>query len=106
MRSIGATEVFTGDPAVGDLIEAILPAGGSGVILLPNHPNILLACRQAGQIIRQPTAIVPSESVPQGISALLSYNPQQGLEENVEAMQRQWHTCGVDRSAAPYALQR
>ena len=86
MRSIGATEVFTGDPSVGDLIEVILRAGGSGVILLPNDPNILLACRQAGEIIRQPTAVVPSKSVPQGISALLSYNPQLGLEENVEAM--------------------
>jgi len=88
MRSIGATEVFTGNPAVGDLIEATLRAGGSGAILLPNDPNVLLACRQAGKMISNPTAIVPSASVPQGISALLAYDPQQGLEENVEAMQR------------------
>ena len=88
MRSIGATEVFTGNPAVSDLIEATLRAGGSGVILLPNDPNVLLACRQAGKMISHPTAIVPSESVPQGISALLAYDPQQGLEENVEAMQK------------------
>ena len=89
LMSIGANQVLTGDQTVGDLIEAVMRIGTGtrGVILLPNDPNILLACKQAGELIEQPTLIVPSESVPQGISALLSYDPQQGLEENAEAMQ-------------------
>ncbi len=107
LRSVGADEVFTGNPAVGDLIEAIMRVGGNGVILLPNDPNILLACRQAGRIIRSPTAIIPSKSVPQGISALLAYDTNQGLEENVETMQRAMahvRSGSIGRAARPSTL--
>jgi len=86
LRSIGASKVITGNPAVGEILDAISRVSAEGIILLPNDPNILLACKQAMQLAHDPVEIVASGSVPQGIRALLAYDPDRNLKENVSTM--------------------
>lgn len=96
-ESLGVGAVVSGgqtmNPSTQELLEAIEALPSDEVILLPNNGNIILAAQQARQLAaeRLPhkrVAVVPSRTVPQGISALLAFNLQADIEENAEAMTR------------------
>lgn len=91
--SLGAAHVVAGgqtmNPSTEELLEAIRKVPTAKLVLLPNNKNILMAAaqaaEQAGQEGKQ-VVVVPSTTVPQGISALLSLDPQGELEVVSEAM--------------------
>ena len=87
---LGAVEVVSGgqtmNPSARELMEAVDRAGADHVILLPNNGNVLLAAEQAKELGECPCTIVPSRTVPQGIAALLAFNPDLDAEANARAM--------------------
>jgi uncharacterized protein len=71
------------------LLEGVRQLPVSEVIILPNNGNIVMAAGQAQNVAAQEgktVVVVPSKSVPQGISALLALNPRSNLEQNVRVM--------------------
>ena len=75
------------NPSTQDLYQAIAKLPTEQVIILPNNGNILMAAEQALALATgKSVAVVPSKSVPQGISALLALNPNVDLARNVHAM--------------------
>ncbi len=89
-RSLGADVVINGgqtmNPSTEELVRGIEAATRDEVMLLPNNSNILMAARQAVELTQKKVAVVPSRNIPQGISALLAYNPQNDLEANKSRM--------------------
>ncbi|MCL2071856.1 MAG: DAK2 domain-containing protein, partial [Oscillospiraceae bacterium] len=73
----------TFNPSTEDIMEAILATPAHNVFVLPNNKNIILAAEQAPKLIKDRNVIVlQSRTVPQGISALLSFNPDVDVKEN------------------------
>ena len=93
-RSLGTHYIVPGgqtmNPSTHDLLEAIEKAKSSQVIVLPNNGNIIMAAQQAEALANheRTVAVVPSKSIPQGISALLALNPHADLARNVHTMTR------------------
>lgn len=90
LESLGADKVVDGgqtmNPSTQDLAAAIKEIEAEAVIILPNNKNILLAAEQAKQLADRPAGVVPSVSLPQGIAALMCFNPYASLEENLLKM--------------------
>ena len=77
----------TMNPSTEDLLNAIDQVNAENVFLYPNNKNIIMAANQARELVQEKNIIViPSKTVPQGISALLSYDPEGTVEENQEVM--------------------
>jgi dihydroxyacetone kinase-like predicted kinase len=74
------------NPSTQDLVEAIERLPQAEVLILPNNSNILMAARQAQEIVDKKVEVVPSRTVPQGIAAALSLNYEQPFDWNVQAM--------------------
>ena len=86
MKNIGADEVLKDNPSVGEILEAIGRARTPSVILLPNDKNLLLACERAAALSEKQVVVVPSRSIPQGISALMTLNPDENADRNADRM--------------------
>ncbi|WP_335870679.1 DAK2 domain-containing protein [Bacillus sp. 2205SS5-2] len=89
-RSIGATNVIEGgqtmNPSTEDIVKAIKEANAEKVILLPNNKNIIMAAEQAAQVAEGEVIVIPSKTVPQGMAALLAFNPSAPLKDNQSGM--------------------
>jgi DAK2 domain fusion protein YloV len=103
-RSLGATVVQGGqtmNPSVQEILAAVNSSGYKELIILPNNSNIVLTARHVKELTPHPVEVVPSETVPQGIGALLAFNFQADLASNVAAMQqaaRAVHTIEVTQA--------
>jgi len=90
--SLGASAVVPGgqtmNPSTEEILRVVESLPMPKVVILPNNGNIILAARQAQELSRKEVAVVPTRSIPQGVAALLAFNHQAGLEENVAAMER------------------
>ena len=88
--SVGATLVVPGgetmNPSVQELLQAVESAHSDKVVILPNNANIVMAARQVPGLTKKNVEIVPTETIPQGIAALLVFNYEADLETNVAAM--------------------
>ena len=90
-RGIGADYVISGgqtmNPSTDDILNAVEKVNADTVFILPNNKNIILAANQAVHICEDKKLIViPTKSVPQGITALINFIPDQSAEENAEHM--------------------
>ncbi|TYR82682.1 DAK2 domain-containing protein [Priestia megaterium] len=89
-KSIGATVVIEGgqtmNPSTEDIVKAIEETNAEKVIVLPNNGNIVMAANQAASVVGENVVVIPSKTVPQGMTALLSFNPQAGLKDNEISM--------------------
>jgi uncharacterized protein len=89
-RSIGATYVIEGgqtmNPSTEDIVKAVEEVNAEKVIILPNNKNIIMAANQAAEVISGDVVVVPTKTVPQGMAALLAFNPSAGTAENQESM--------------------
>ncbi len=90
-RSLSASEIVQGgdtmNPSVKDLMEAVSRAPSEQVIMLPNNRNIIPAARQAAENSDKSVTVVASETIPQGIAALLSFNPDRNAVSNIADME-------------------
>ena len=91
-RSLGATSIIEGgqtmNPSTAQILEAIDQSLSDYAIILPNNKNILMAAQQAAEVSTKHVAVVPTRSIPQGVSALLALDQQATLDGNVSAMLR------------------
>ena len=90
-RGIGVDYVIEGgqtmNPSTEDIIDACDQVNAETIFVLPNNKNIILAANQAKDIIEDKTIIVvPTKTIPQGITAMISFSPDMNPEENLEAM--------------------
>ncbi|MCI8742836.1 MAG: DAK2 domain-containing protein [Lachnospiraceae bacterium] len=90
-KGIGADYLIEGgqtmNPSTQDMVNAIARVNADTVYILPNNKNIILAAEQAKYLVEDKTVIVvPSRTVPQGISALINFIPDLAPEENLETM--------------------
>ena len=87
MTSLGCDLVLDGgstmNPSTEELTDAVKTVGAKKIIFLPNNGNIFLAAKQAKKLVGRSMYIVPSKTVPQGISALLSLNLSDDMTHNL-----------------------
>ncbi|MFD1705844.1 DAK2 domain-containing protein [Siminovitchia sediminis] len=89
-KSIGANAIIEGgqtmNPSTEDILEAVRSAHAKNVIILPNNKNIVMAAEQAAEMAEDNVAVVPSKTIPQGMAAILAFNPTASLENNSREM--------------------
>ncbi|WP_026566426.1 DAK2 domain-containing protein [Bacillus sp. UNC41MFS5] len=89
-RSIGANAVIEGgqtmNPSTEDIVKAVKEVNAKKVFILPNNKNIIMAAQQAADVSEEEIYVIPSKTVPQGLSALLAFNPAAGLKANEDSM--------------------
>ncbi|MEG9296615.1 DAK2 domain-containing protein [Mangrovibacillus sp. Mu-81] len=89
-KSIGATTVIEGgqtmNPSTEDIVKAVEEVNAKKVIIMPNNKNIIMAAEQAAEVLSAEVAVVPTKTVPQGMAALLAFNPTSSVEDNKKTM--------------------
>jgi dihydroxyacetone kinase-like predicted kinase len=91
-RDVGVDNIITGgqtmNPSTQNIIDAVMKTPAEIVFILPNNKNICMVANQASQIITERQVIViPTETVPQGMSAMIAYNPDSEPDDIVNDMQ-------------------
>ncbi|WP_081413160.1 DAK2 domain-containing protein [Aneurinibacillus terranovensis] len=91
-KSLGADIVIEGgqtmNPSAEQFVKAIDSCQADNVIILPNNKNIIMAAEQAAQLVSIPCEVIPSLTIPQGMSALLAFDPSIELGANKEKMRQ------------------
>mgnify|MGYP003302221790 CR=1 FL=1 len=89
-RDLGVDGIISGgqtmNPSTQDILEAVNKVPAETVFVLPNNKNIIMAAEQVDALTPKHVVVIPSKTVPQGITAMLSFNPDGTEEENVEAL--------------------
>jgi uncharacterized protein len=89
-ESLGAAKIVAGgqtmNPAAAELVAAVDGTHAEEVILLPNNSNVILAAQQAAQLASKPVTVVPTDSIPAGLAAMVSFLPERSAAENAEEM--------------------
>jgi len=76
----------TMNPSTEDIIEAVNKINAEHIIILPNNSNIILAAQQAKELSEKNLHVIPTKTIPQGVSAMLAFNEDNSIEENVNDM--------------------
>jgi dihydroxyacetone kinase-like predicted kinase len=91
-ESLGANLVVSGgqtmNPSIEQLLDAVQSAPAQQAVILPNNSNIILAAQQAQALSAKRVRVIPTKTIPQGISAMLAYNYSADLDTNARAMER------------------
>jgi len=90
--SLGASAIVPGgqtmNPSTKDILQAVESVASDNVIILPNNKNVVLAAEQIKDLTSKNTEIVATETIPQGVSALLSFDYEADLETNAKIMRQ------------------
>ncbi|MFJ7404820.1 MULTISPECIES: DAK2 domain-containing protein [unclassified Lysinibacillus] len=90
LRSIGASYVIEGgqtmNPSTEDIVKAVQEIGAEKVLILPNNKNIVMAAEQAVELLDIEAAVVATKTIPQGMAAILSFNPEATVKTNQATM--------------------
>jgi len=90
-KSLGAAAIVPGgqtmNPSVKEILEEVNAVPAKKVIVLPNNKNIVLSASQVKPLSSKEVAIIPTKTIPQGIAALLAFNYEGSIEENVKTME-------------------
>lgn len=76
----------TMNPSTEDLLKGVESTPGKNVFILPNNKNIQLAAEQVKELTKRNVKVIPTRSIPEGISAMLAFQPDTSFDENEEAM--------------------
>ena len=89
-RDLGADGIIEGgqtmNPSTEDILKAIEQTPAEVVFVLPNNKNIIMAAQAASELATREVVVVPTKTVPQGITAMLSFDETQSVSENAELM--------------------
>ncbi|USS87543.1 DAK2 domain-containing protein [Fructilactobacillus hinvesii] len=89
-KSLGVTKIISGgqtmNPSTEDIVKAVNATNAKHVLVLPNNKNIFLAAEQAEDLTDVPMKVVHTKTIPQGLTAMFSYNPEASLADNQTAM--------------------
>ncbi len=103
--NLGVDGIISGgqtmNPSTQDILEAVNKVPAETVFVLPNNKNIIMAAEQVDALTPKHVVVIPSKTVPQGVTAMLNFNPEGTEEENVEALTEALAT--VDTMQITYA---
>jgi len=104
-KDLGVDGLISGgqtmNPSTQDILEAVNKVPAETVFVLPNNKNIIMAAEQVDALTPKHVIVIPSKTVPQGVTAMLSFNPEGTEDENVEALTEALST--VDTMQITYA---
>ena len=104
-QNLGTDGIISGgqtmNPSTQDILEAVNKVPAETVFVLPNNKNIIMAAEQVDALTPKKVVVIPSKTVPQGVTAMLNFNPEGTEEENIEAMNESLAT--VDTMQITYA---
>ena len=88
--NLGVDKIISGgqtmNPSTQDILEAVNQVPAETVFVLPNNKNIIMAAEQVNGLTPKNVVVIPSKTVPQGVTAMLNFNPEGTVEENTQAM--------------------
>ena len=88
--NLGVDAIISGgqtmNPSTQDILEAVNKVPAETVFVLPNNKNIIMAAQQVDALTPKKVIVIPSKTVPQGITAMLNFNPDGEVEENEAAL--------------------
>ena len=88
--NLGVDGIISGgqtmNPSTQDILEAVNQVPAETVYVLPNNKNIIMAAEQVDALTPKHVVVIPSKTVPQGVTAMLSFNPDGTEEENTQAL--------------------
>ena len=103
--NLGVDRIVSGgqtmNPSTQDILEEVNKVPAEIVFVLPNNKNIIMAAQQVDALTPKKVVVIESKTIPQGVTAMLSFNPDGTEEENVEAMTEALTT--VDTMQITYA---
>ena len=103
--NLGVDQIISGgqtmNPSTQDILEAVNKVPAETVFVLPNNKNIIMAAEQVNALTPKNVIVIPSKTVPQGVTAMLGFNPEGSVEENTEALTEALAT--VDTMQITYA---
>ena len=83
---LGANAVVTGgqtmNPSTDDILQAVQSVGAKTVFVLPNNKNIIMAAEQAASLADREVVVLPTRTIPQGITAMLNFDPDMDAKQN------------------------
>ncbi|MDR2501759.1 MAG: DAK2 domain-containing protein, partial [Oscillospiraceae bacterium] len=89
-RDLGADQIITGgqtmNPSTDDILAKIEAVPAEIVFVFPNNKNIIMAAEQCVPIANKKVVVIPAKSIPQGVSAMLAFDPDASESENFSAM--------------------
>ncbi len=104
-KDLGVDGIISGgqtmNPSTQDILEVVNKVPAETVFVLPNNKNIIMAAQQVDALTPKHVVVIPSKTVPQGVTAMLSFNPDGEEAENTEAMTEVLDT--VDTMQITYA---
>ena len=103
--NLGVDQIISGgqtmNPSTQDILEAVNKVPAETVFVLPNNKNIIMAAEQVDALTPKHVVVIPSKTVPQGVTAMLGFNPEGSVEENTQALTEALGT--VDTMQITYA---
>ena len=89
-RNMGVDVVVEGgqtmNPSTQDILDAVEKVSSDVIYIMPNNKNIVLAAEQAVELTEKTIAVIPTKSIPQGLAALFSFDPESAVDANKENM--------------------
>lgn len=90
-KGLGVDHIIEGgqtmNPSTEDMLNAIDKVNADSIFIFPNNKNIILAANQAQSLVKdKKIVVIPTKTVPQGITAIINYVPDLSVEENTETM--------------------
>ena len=98
-KDLGADQVIKGgqtmNPSTQDILQAVNKTPAEIVFIFPNNKNIIMAAEQTQPLTEKQVVVVRSRTIPQGISAMLAFDPDADVEENLMAMREARHNVST-----------
>jgi len=89
-KELGVDHIITGgqtmNPSIDSIAQAIRKVNARNVFVFPNNSNIILAAQQAAELVSCNVVVLPTKTIPQGLSSVMMFNPTDSVEANTEAM--------------------
>lgn len=106
-KSLGVDYIIEGgqtmNPSTADILDAVDKVNAETIFILPNNKNIILAANQASELVTDKTLLViPTKTVPQGITAVINFVPELSADENEQTMMQE--ICNVKTGQVTYAV--
>ncbi|MBR0277841.1 MAG: DAK2 domain-containing protein [Clostridia bacterium] len=90
LKELGVDKIVEGgqsmNPSTEDILKEVESVNAKTVFVFPNNKNIILAAEQVDELTEKEVRVIPSKTIPQGISAILSFDESTGVEENTDTM--------------------
>ncbi|MEA4827743.1 MAG: DAK2 domain-containing protein [Clostridium sp.] len=105
-QDLGVDSVIEGgqtmNPSTQDILERINKINAKNIFVLPNNKNIIMAAEQAAELSEKNVIVLPTKTIPQGITAVTMFNSDSTLEENIEQMKEA--IANVSTGSVTYAV--